>query len=62
MSLSEWEAAGRPGALQAAREKAQAILSTHYPRTIDESTDRLLRERYPIRLARAAMQPGNGRW
>ena len=38
------------------------ILSTHYPEHIEPAVDAKIRERFPIRLDRADMRPGNGRW
>ena len=38
------------------------MLSSHYPQYIDPAADARIRERFPIRLDAADMQPGNGRW
>jgi hypothetical protein len=40
----------------------RAILAEHYPVYIDPAVDRTIRARFPIRLPRANMRPGNGRW
>ncbi len=61
-SLDEWEEEGRRDILERARQRACAILSSHYPEYIDARADAAIRQRFPIRLPREAMQPGCGRW
>ncbi len=61
-SQGEWEEAGSPDILVAARARAREILSSHYPGYIDPATDAKIRERFEILLPRNAMRPGNGRW
>jgi trimethylamine--corrinoid protein Co-methyltransferase len=58
----EWEAGGSPDIRQRAAERVKTILSTHYPEYIDPVADARIREKFPIRLAREDMRPGNGRW
>jgi trimethylamine--corrinoid protein Co-methyltransferase len=58
----EWENAGREDVYRLAREKVKQTLSSHYPDTIDPEADRRIRDRFPIRLTREEMRPGNGRW
>jgi trimethylamine--corrinoid protein Co-methyltransferase len=58
----EWEEAGRPDIVDAARERVREILSTHYSDHIGSATDHKIRERFNILLPEDAMRPGNGRW
>ena len=58
----EWEATGRENIYELAHERVKQILSSHYPERIDPQADARIRERFPIRLDRADMRPGNGRW
>ena len=41
-TIEEWESAGRPDIMKAARETVDSILSTHQPLPLDEETDREL--------------------
>ncbi|MDM8543656.1 trimethylamine methyltransferase family protein [Desulfococcaceae bacterium HSG9] len=41
-SFEEWEAAGKPGLLEEAREKVEQILSSHRPLPLDEEIEREL--------------------
>jgi trimethylamine---corrinoid protein Co-methyltransferase len=61
-SLSVWHSAGEPSILDHARTRVREILSSHYPAFPDAATDAMIRARFPIALARADMQAGNGRW
>ena len=56
-SPNEWLEQGRPTVLDRAARKLASILASHYPTHIPESVDAAIRERLPIRLARAAMRP-----
>ncbi len=58
----EWEAGGSLDIREPARARAKEILASHYPAYIDPEVDATLRERFPIRLPREAMQPEGGRW
>jgi trimethylamine--corrinoid protein Co-methyltransferase len=58
----EWEATGRATIYQSAHERVKKILASHYPELITPQADARIRERFPIRLERADMRPGNGRW
>lgn len=58
----EWEATGRENIYAVAHARVQQILSSHYPELIEPAADARIRERFPIRLDRADMRPGNGRW
>ena len=62
MSPKEWAEAGRVDVLDRARAKTREILSSHYPRHIDDKLDQRLRERFPIKLPRERMSPGNASW
>ncbi len=59
---AEWEAAGHENIYALAHARVQQILSSHYPERIAPPADARIRERFPIRLDRADMRPGNGRW
>ncbi len=61
-SMNGWQGRGSPDIRQAARSRAQEILSSHYPAYIDPATDAKLRERFPILLRAEDMRAGNGRW
>ena len=56
-SPNEWLEQGRPTVVDRAARKLASILASHYPTHIPESVDAAIRERLPIRLARAAMRP-----
>jgi trimethylamine--corrinoid protein Co-methyltransferase len=58
----EWEAGGRQDVYELAHGKVKKVLATHYPEYIDADADARIRDRFPIRLAREDMRPGNGRW
>ena len=62
MSPKEWIESGRVDILERARAKTRQILSTHYPRHISDALDSDLRRRFPVRLPREMMRPGNARW
>jgi trimethylamine--corrinoid protein Co-methyltransferase len=59
---NEWEASGSESVYQLAHEKVKEILSTHYPAYVDPGVDKAIRDRFPIKLSREDMKPGNGRW
>jgi trimethylamine--corrinoid protein Co-methyltransferase len=61
-SPKEWVEQGKIAFNDRARLKLREILSTHYPSHIDPAVDRAIRERFPVKLARGDMEPGNGRW
>jgi trimethylamine--corrinoid protein Co-methyltransferase len=58
----EWEAGGRESIYELAHERVKQVLSGYYPELISREADDRIRERFPIRLERADMRPGNGRW
>ena len=57
-----WEAGGSMDIRALAGERVKQLLSSHYPGYIDPAVDKKIRDRFPIVLDRADMQPGNGRW
>ncbi len=57
-----WEEEGSLDIMARARQGVKEVLSSHYPDHIDAQTDAAIRARFPIRLAQADMQTGNGRW
>ncbi len=57
-----WEQQGSKDMLARAHEKVVEVLSSHYPNYIDAATDATIRERFPIKLPRAAMTAASGRW
>ena len=61
-TAGEWEVTGKEDVSELAHQKVQDILSSHYPDYISRAADRRIREHFPVRLDRADMQPGNGRW
>ena len=46
----DWMDSGKPDMRSRARDRTRDILATHFPRTIDPTTDRSIRERFPIDL------------
>ncbi len=61
-SPEEWEENGSHDIRKKARECVRSILSSHYPLHIDPSTDKVLRDRFPIQLPEEAMTAASGRW
>jgi len=61
-TASDWQATGKQTVYDLAHTKVKEILSSHYPEYIDPKVDAMLRERFPIKLSRADMTAGNGRW
>jgi trimethylamine--corrinoid protein Co-methyltransferase len=57
-----WQEAGRRTIHEAAHARVRELLAVHYPEYIDPAADARIRARFPIRLDRSDMQPGNGRW
>lgn len=53
-SPKEWEEKGRPGILDRASRRLQAILDGHYPTHIPSHIDDRIREAFPVRLPREA--------
>jgi len=61
-TAGEWEVTGKEDVTELAHQKVKEILSGHYPDCISREADQRIRERFPIRLTREEMRPGNGRW
>jgi trimethylamine--corrinoid protein Co-methyltransferase len=61
-SVGDWEEGGRTTIYRQAYERVKKLLSTHYPEYIGAKADARIREKFPIRLEREDMTPGNGRW
>ncbi len=57
-SPKEWAERGSTDVIQKAQLRVDEILSNHFPRYVDDATDALLREQFPIRLPRELMSPG----
>ncbi len=55
-SPTEWQEQGSPSINVSAREKAQKILATHYPRPVSQMIDHQIRNEFDIRLPQAQMQ------
>lgn len=61
-SPKEWAEQGSTDMVTRARAKLRKILAEHYPGHIEPAVDAQIRATLPIRLDRAQMKPGNGRW
>ncbi len=57
-----WQENGGHDIRQAAHQKVNDILSSHYPEYIDRAADKKIRDRFPIALPREAMSAAGGRW
>jgi trimethylamine---corrinoid protein Co-methyltransferase len=55
-SPNEWTEQGALDITARAEKKVREILSTHFPAHIGEQVDARIRDRFPVRLPRAAMQ------
>jgi trimethylamine--corrinoid protein Co-methyltransferase len=58
----EWGEMGRKTLYEQAHERVGEMLSDYYPNYIGPDADKRIRDRFPIQLRPADMQPGNGRW
>lgn len=54
-SPNEWAEQGSTDALQRAARRVQEVLAEHYPGHVPETIDAAIRQRYPVKLDRAAM-------
>ena len=61
-SPKEWAEQGSTDVVQRATQRLQETLRQHYPNHISREVDTALRERFPIRLPKENMLPGNDRW
>ncbi len=57
-----WEKDGSRDILERSREVVKNVLGSHYPTYIDVAVNKKIRERYPIKMTPASMNPGNDRW
>ena len=55
-SPKEWAEKGSTDVVDRAKARLRRILSTHYPTHLAPTVDDQIRERFPIRLLRSAMQ------
>jgi trimethylamine--corrinoid protein Co-methyltransferase len=60
-SPKEWAEQGSTDIVQRAQTVTRQILDTHYPDHIDRALDAQLRKRFPVKLPRSYMEPGNQR-
>ncbi len=58
-SPKEWAEQGSTNVVERAKQRAAEVLSTHYPRYIDDAADAIVRDRFPIRLGRDRMSASN---
>jgi len=58
----EWEATGKEDIYELANREVKKVLSSHYPDYIGTAADIQIRDKFPIRLTKQDMRPGNGRW
>lgn len=58
----EWSEMGRKTLYEQAHERVGEMLFDYYPNYIGPDADKRIRDRFPIQLRPADMQPGNGRW
>jgi len=59
LSPKEWEEMQRPDIVIEATRRKNRILTSHYPQYIPENIDKMLRERFEIRLPKSAMRGPN---
>ena len=57
-SPKEWVEQGSTDVIKKAQARVEQILTSHFPRYIDDATDDILRENFPIRLPKNQMSPG----
>jgi trimethylamine--corrinoid protein Co-methyltransferase len=61
-SPSQWEREGAKDIAQRGRDRVRETLAAHYPDHLDAKVDAEIRQRFDIRLPRAAMRARGGRW
>jgi trimethylamine--corrinoid protein Co-methyltransferase len=54
-SPNEWTEQGSTDALQRAAQRVQELLAHHHPSHVPEAIDAAIRQKYPVKLGRAAM-------
>jgi trimethylamine--corrinoid protein Co-methyltransferase len=62
LTAGAWVDAGSQTLYEQAHVRVRDMLADYYPAYIDPNTDDVIRERFPIRLSKEDMRPGNGRW
>lgn len=62
LPIATWEEVGSEDMLERARAETVKLMRGHYPEYIDPQVDKIIRNRYPIRLSRADMGPASKRW
>lgn len=55
LSPKEWQEVGKPVLMTKARERVDEILSSHYPRHINDTIDKAIREQHNVMLPREKM-------
>jgi len=58
----EWQVTGKEDIYELANRQVKKILGSFYPTYIDPDIDDKIRAKFPIKLSKEDMQPGNGRW
>jgi trimethylamine--corrinoid protein Co-methyltransferase len=58
----EWQNTGKEDMYELARRKTKKMLADYYPQYIAPEVDDKIRAKFPIKLSKTDMQPGNGRW
>ncbi len=58
----EWEEEGSPDIRQRAEKYAREILNNHYPVYIDDASDKIIREKFPIEISRDIIKPSKNRF
>ena len=58
----EWIEQGSTDVREKARAKVKATLAQHYPDHVSPEIDAQIRERFPVKIPREDMRPGNSRW
>jgi trimethylamine--corrinoid protein Co-methyltransferase len=57
-----WEEMGRSSLYEKANHRVKEMMREYYPDYISPEADQRIRDKFPIRLDKADVQPGNGRW
>jgi trimethylamine--corrinoid protein Co-methyltransferase len=58
-SPNEWTEQGSTDIAHRAHHRVEEILSTHFPAHIPEDVDAKIRSKFPVKLPRSSMRPGN---
>ncbi len=59
---SAWEKEGSKDTFERSREAVREVMRTHYPNYLGGTVDKILRDRFPIRIPPADMTKEQGRW